>query len=63
MSEKIEVDDVFQAAYDGFFTKKSTEIITVKSKSDQEILDAGFPIDEGYPGDIVKEFVGGCREI
>jgi hypothetical protein len=42
MSEKIEVDDVFQAAYDGFFAKKSTEIITVKSKSDQEILDAGF---------------------
>jgi hypothetical protein len=56
MSEKTGVNDVFKAAYEGFFAKKTIEeIVTERSSSisDEEILDASFPIVKESPGDIV----------
>ena len=56
MSEKTGVNDVFKAANEGFFAKKNIdETVTGRSSSisDEDILDAGFPIVKESPGDIV----------
>jgi hypothetical protein len=56
MIEKTGVNDVFKAAYEGFFAKKNIEEIVTErscSISDEDILGAGFPIAKESPGDIV----------
>jgi len=46
MSKNAEDNDVFKAAYKGFFAKKSVEKLSAT-----DILDAGFSMVEESPGD------------